>query len=74
MRMSSGVAIATSVSARSEPKALYAQDRTDRMNLTAPMPLLATRMLQGGAAWALGTLRVRSGYAVLMGGCMAVAA
>ena len=47
MRMSSGVAIATSVSARSEPKALYAHDRTDRMNLTAPMPLLATRMLQG---------------------------
>lgn len=46
MRMSSGVAMATSVSARSEPNALYAQDRTDRMNFTAPMPLFATRMLQ----------------------------
>jgi hypothetical protein len=45
MRMSSGVAIATSVSARSEPNALYAHDRTDRMNFTAPMPLFATRML-----------------------------
>lgn len=55
MRMSSGVAIATSVRARSEPKALYAHDRTDRMNLTAPMPLLATRMLQGVTTCALST-------------------
>ena len=46
MRMSSGVAMATSDTARSWPKALKAQMRTLRMNLTAAMPLLATRMLQ----------------------------
>ena len=45
MRISSGVAMATSVTARSEPKALYAHDRTDRMNFTAPMPLFATSTL-----------------------------
>lgn len=40
--MSSGVAIATIATARSLPNVLYAHDRTERMNLTAASPLLAT--------------------------------
>ena len=42
IRMSSGVAIATIATARSFPKVLYAHDRTERINLTAASPLLAT--------------------------------
>ena len=40
--------MATRDTARSLPKVLYAHERTLRMNFTAPMPLLATRMLRSG--------------------------
>ena len=48
MRMSSGVAMATSATARSLPNVLYAQLRMDRMNLTAASPLFATSTLRAG--------------------------
>ena len=49
MRMSSGVAIATSATARSLPNVLYAQERIERMNFTAAMPLFATSTLRAGS-------------------------
>ena len=45
---SSGVAIATNAIARSSPKVLYAQARTERMNLTAAIPFDEMRILLMG--------------------------
>mmetsp|Transcript_42702 Transcript_42702/g.128167 ORF Transcript_42702/g.128167 Transcript_42702/m.128167 type:complete len:239 (+) Transcript_42702:4477-5193(+) len=45
MRMSLGVAMATSVMAFGFPRVVVAQERTERINLTAARPLLATKTL-----------------------------
>jgi hypothetical protein len=69
MRMSSGVAIATSAIVRLLPNVWLAHDRMLRMNLTAPKPLFATstlRRMAAGTGAAASAFRTRAGCAILL--------